>query len=143
MIEESNAMPKTVYRIDQELRGKELSANTIASFLIAQETKSAADLCAKKDMSRVLLEFLNRERAMRFWADNRWLQLEGAVCRLTDAGLDEVLSREAGVAYGRTGKKKPSNVSPMKVAVALKIIETGQSSDYEKIIGKSFQTLSG
>ena len=136
-------MSKTVYRIDQELRGKALSANTIASFLIAQETKSVPDLCANKNMSRALLEFLNRERAIRFWEDNGWLQLEGTVCRLTDAGLDEVLSREAGVAFGRNGKKKPSNVSPMKVAVALRIIETGQSSDYEKVIAKNFQTLSG
>ena len=50
-----------VYRKDKVLRGKELSANTIAGFMVAQNVKAVAELDTERRMSLDLLRFLLRE----------------------------------------------------------------------------------
>lgn len=115
----------TVHREDRELTGKELSANTMASFLVAQGVPSVADLQTGRSMRADLLRFLNRERALEYWCQQHWLVKQGDAYRLTNDGIDEVFTREAGVAVNEQGRKKPGNVSPELVSVARQFILEG------------------
>ncbi|WP_287366246.1 hypothetical protein, partial [Thauera sp.] len=54
----------TVFRENQQLRGKALAANTVASFLVAQGKSSLPDLSETWVMNAELLTFLNRPRAL-------------------------------------------------------------------------------
>lgn len=120
---------RTLHRKDIELRGKALSANTIASFLAAQGIRSVADLDTGRPMSPELLLFLNRDRAVGYWLDQGWLSSDGSALYLTATGLDEVQSREAGEALKANGDKKGGNVSPALVAQALRFILDGAGED--------------
>ena len=120
-----------VHRKDKELTGKALSANTLASFLAAQQVRSAVDLNTDSIMSSALLHILNRRKAMNYWQDKGWLRCEASGTFLTEAGLDEVESRESGQAISTNGKKKPGNVDPIRVAAAIRFIETGQLDESE------------
>ncbi|MDZ7685284.1 MAG: hypothetical protein U5O39_10055 [Gammaproteobacteria bacterium] len=115
-----------VHRKNQELTGKALSANTIASFLAAQRVRSVPDLSIDRCMSPALLLFLNRDRAMRYWRDNGWIRSSNDEFYLTEAGLEEIQLRESGEARNVDGRKKPGNVDPTLVAAALRFIETGR-----------------
>jgi len=128
-----------VYRKDSELKGKKLSSNTLASFLVAQGVSSIADLTVEHSMPTVLMTFLNRKRAIGYWIENGWLTSENSFLYLTESGLDEVQSREAGVALNINGKKKGGNVTPALVAEALSFIETGKTKDNVEVISDSFQ----
>lgn len=120
-----------VHRKDKELTGKALSANTLASFLAAQQVRSVADLDTARAMSTSLLLFLNRRKAMDYWQSNGWLRRDPDGTYLTEAGLDEVELRETGQAINTNGRKKPGNVDPMQVAAALRFIEAGQLDESE------------
>jgi hypothetical protein len=128
----------TVYRKNRELTGKELSANTIASFLVAQSLDTVPDLSAGREMSGSLLLFLNRERAIGYWIRNGWLCRSEANLSLTEAGIDEVQSREAGVAMGSSNKKKPGNVNPQRVREARQYILTGQVDEDIEVLNQQF-----
>ena len=120
-----------VHRKDKELMGKALSANTLASFLVAQQVRSVADLDTARAMSTSLLHFLNRRKALEYWQSNGWLRRESSGTYLTEVGLDEVELRESGQAVNAYGRKKPGNIDPMHVAAALRFIETGQLDETE------------
>lgn len=131
----------TVYREDRELTGKALSSNTLASFLIAQGVSSVADLTTESSMQTELLRFLNRDRALRYWCQEGLLVREASGYRLTNGGLDEILSREAGVAVNGQGRKKPGNVSPDLVRIARQFILTGQPVADVPVLTQQFHTV--
>lgn len=127
-----------VYREDRELTGKALSANTLASFLVAQGVVSISDLCRERTMSADLLRFLNRDRALEYWCEQGWLSRENGGYRLTREGYDEVSNREEGIAVNEQGRKKPGNVSPELVRMARQFIIEGTASNDCAIISQQF-----
>jgi hypothetical protein len=128
----------TVHRENRELMGKELSANTLASFLIAQGVASVADLRRESLMRGDLLRFLNRDRALGYWCDQGWLIRDGSGYRLTRDGHDEVCNREEGVAINEQGRKKPGNVSPELVRVARQRILDGSGNADGAVLRREF-----
>lgn len=128
-----------VYRKDCELTGKELSANTIASMLVAQQVSGVPDLNAEMPMSRDLILFLNRERAIKYWLENGWIRSTGDSLFLTNDGLEEIELREANEAIGASGRKKPGNVTPMLIQKARQFILTGAPDDEGTIIAMEIQ----
>ena len=131
----------TVFRAGRQLRGKELSANTLASFLVAQGRRSLPDLSTTWVMDEVLLEFLNRSTAIDYWRRQGWLLPRGGGRVLTDKGLDVILDREAGEARAKNGKRNAVNVSPELVRLARVFILTGERrlSDKEaEILSRRF-----
>ncbi|TGD72173.1 hypothetical protein E4634_16020 [Mangrovimicrobium sediminis] len=130
-----------VHRQDKELTGKALSANTLASFLAAQQVRSVADLATGRAMSTSLLHFLNRRKALEYWQSNGWLRREPSGTYLTEAGLDEVELRESGQAVNANGRRKSGNIDPMQVAAALRFIETGQLDETEAEVSVLLETF--
>ena len=131
----------TVFRADRQLRGKELSANTLASFLVAQGRRSLPDLSTTWVMDEALLEFLNRSTAIDYWRRQGWLLPRGGGRVLTDKGLDVILDREAGEARAKNGKRNAVNVSPELVRLARVFILTGEhrlSDKEEEILSRRF-----
>lgn len=129
----------SVYRKDRELKGKELSANTIASFLVAQSVGSVPDLGVEKAMPTAMLLFLNRERAVGYWLQQGWLRQDGKSLYLTNEGLNEIQSRESGDALGASGRKKPGNVSPQLIINAYSFIRNGYTSTEEQVLSDMFK----
>jgi hypothetical protein len=105
------------YRPTAELTGKELSAHTIASLVIAQGVSHSALLMADASMRRDLLMFFLRKRAIDYWTSNGWLQAgsSSSELRLTDAGLRKVQDR-------LNGKAGAQSVTSHQVAQALSLI---------------------
>ena len=132
-------MAITVFRKNTELTGKALSANTLASFLVAQGIHSVENLDTTCPMPHDLLQFLNRERAIGYWMTQGWLRSDGSSLYLTESGLNEVELREAGEALGATGRKKPGNVSPALIAEARQFIETGQTDEEVPVLSGTFE----
>lgn len=128
----------TVYREDRELTGKALSANTLASFLVAQGVSSISDLSCERTMPADLLRFLNRDRALGYWCGQGWLNRESGGYRLTRVGYDEVSNREEGIAVNEQGRKKPGNVSPEQVRIARQVILEGTVSSDCAIVRQQF-----
>ena len=131
----------TVFRADRQLHGKELSANTLASFLVAQGRRSLPDLSTTWVMDETLLEFLNRSTAIDYWRRQGWLLPRGGGRVLTDKGLAVILDREAGEARAKSGKRNAVNVSPELVRLARVFILTGERrlSDKEgEILSRRF-----
>ena len=128
----------TVYRENRELTGKTLSANTLASFLVAQGVASISDLRRERTMPADLLRFLNRDRALEYWCGQGWLSRENGGYRLTREGYGEVSNREEGIAVNEQGRKKPGNVSPELVRMAKQFILEGTASNDCAIISQQF-----
>lgn len=128
----------TAHREDRELTGKALSANTLASFLVAQGVASVSELRRERTMSADLLRFLNRDRALEYWCGQGWLNREGGGYRLTREGHDEVSNREEGIAVNEQGRKKPGNVSPELVQMARQFILEGTASSDCAIVRQQF-----
>ena len=128
-----------VYRKDRELRGKELSANTIASFLVAQSVRIVPDLEAGEAMSSEMLLFLNRDRAMGYWIQQGWLRQDADSFCLTDEGLNEIELRESDTARGSSGRKKPGNVSAQLILSAYSFIKNGCSDSEEPVLSDTFE----
>ena len=103
---------KTIYRKDRELTGKELSANTLASILVAQAVNSVGDVSISRPMAKEVMLFLNRAKAILYWSDSGWFRADGDKLFLTQSGLDEVQAREAGVSLQSNGKKREGMFPP-------------------------------
>lgn len=116
----------TVYRENRQLRGTELAANTLASFLVAQGQVSLPALSETRVMNRDLLLFVNRKPAMDYWCDQGRMQACGGGYVLTAEGLDVILNREANEARTSSGKRNAFNVSPGRVRLARRFILTGR-----------------
>ena len=134
---------RTLHRKDQELTGKALSANTLASLLAAQGVRSVADLSTERPMAAEVLLFLNRERAVGYWHAQGWLRKENGSVFLTAQGLEEVQNREAGEAVNANGRKKPGNVSPALVRQALNFILDGRTDDEGEVLSRKFDLPEG
>jgi len=94
------------YRPSRELSGKRLSANTLASFMVAQAVDDPDQLRPGVNMSASLLRFLLRERAISYWSSskNRWLKADpfNQHFTLTHDGFRKVQDRLAGRAKAQS-----------------------------------------
>ena len=124
----------TIYRIRKNLKGKPLSAQTVASFLFVQGKDNVAELSVEAPMSRTTLVFLNRDTAVRYWTTNGWLVAEGDNLFLTHEGLARLRDR----VEGRAGAW---SVTLDRVDQALDIISKGAGSAY--LAGDEVESFSG
>jgi hypothetical protein len=85
-----------IYRVKKQLTGKELSANTIASFMQAQGVSSPDTLRANLAMRKDVLVFLNNPKMLSYWKSNGWITIEGDAVRLTNEGITKVQKRLSG-----------------------------------------------
>ena len=85
-----------IYRVNKQLTGKELSANTIASFMQAQGVSSPDTLRANLAMRKDVLLFLNNSKMLNYWKSNGWITVEGDAVRLTNEGIAKVQKRLSG-----------------------------------------------
>lgn len=94
------------YRPKGPLTGKRLSANTVASFMVAQSVDDPDQLRDDICMSADLLRFLLRDRAISYWSlsSNDWLKADSFNSRfiLTSDGLTKVQDRLAGRAKAQS-----------------------------------------
>lgn len=84
-------------RPSENLRGKDLAAFTIASFMRAQHCSSPAALDCRV-MSEADLVYLNRPRAIKYWLENEWLCRRTGGLALTPDGIVKVERRLSGSA---------------------------------------------
>jgi predicted HNH restriction endonuclease len=115
-----------IYRPREELKGKRLSAHTIASFMVAQNTDSTASIAEGRPMRGDLLRFLLRDRTISYWTkpSNQWLARGPlqAELHLTPEGLRKVQDRLEGRARGQS-------VAATQVREALLVIRGSLKSE--------------
>ena len=115
-----------IHRPNRELRGKELSANTLASFLYAQGANSAQDLSPNVEMRLDVLLFLNNLKMIRYWKDNGWLIQTEDAALLTEAGIEKAVKRV-------TGQDGSYSVEEIQVNEALQIIRGAITPEDEEL----------
>ena len=101
--------------ISLERKRKELSAHTIASFLVAQGVENVPALRANRLMSLPALRFINDRSAINYWLRMELMDIPDHApdkLVLTQAGLRECVEREAGTATDSLGRKKKECVTP-------------------------------
>jgi hypothetical protein len=76
---------------------------------------------------RIVSADLLGDRAIQYWGDQGWLIRDGSEFRLTNEGIEEVVSREAGTSLNTNGRKKPGNVDPERIQLARQFILNGGS----------------
>lgn len=107
------------YRPKKELKGKRLSASTLASFMAAQSVDDPDQIRADLDMSAGLLRFLLRDRAISYWSSqtNGWLKVDpvNQHFALTTKGIKKVQDRLAG-------RAKAQNVTREALLEELQVI---------------------
>ncbi len=94
------------YRLDRQLtRKKELSAHTLATFLVLQGGTDPRQIDSGISMPSDVLRRLIRETAFKYWKTNGWLQQSGDSALLTSAGsakvADRLAGRDGGYSVGR------------------------------------------
>lgn len=124
----------TVHRIgiSLERKKKELSAHTIASFLVAQCVENVPALRANRLMSLPALRFINDLSAINYWLRMELLDIPDHApdkLVLTGAGLRECVEREAGSAIDSLGRKKKECVTPELVHEMRRAILFGEYHD--------------
>lgn len=104
----------TLYRIgiSLERNKKELSAHTIASFLVAQGVESVSDLRSDVPMNKPALRFVNDLSAINYWLSTGRLDLVDDAFVLTAVGIQECVDRESGDARDAAGRRKKECVTP-------------------------------
>ncbi len=92
------------YRPKSELKGKRLSASTLACFMAAQSVDDPDQIRSDIDMSAGLLRFLLRDSAISYWKTNGWLKADAFNQRFTLSleGLRKVQDRLAGRAKAQS-----------------------------------------
>jgi len=120
-----------LHRVQEGLTGKRLSAQTIASLILAQGVRRAEDLSTSKTMNAKALLFLNRATAIRHWTSNGWLENTGVGLRLTATGKEKVLARV-------TGGAGPQSVTEDMVVEAIDVILHGNGSQEPSVIIETF-----
>ncbi len=115
-----------IYRPHRQLRGKELSANTLASFLYAQGINSVDELAPNVDMRLDVLLFLNNSKMIRYWTDNGWLIQTGVTAQLTAAGIEKSIKRI-------TGQDGSYSVEEIQVNEALQLIRGAITPENEEL----------
>ena len=96
------------YRSVSELKGKRLSASTLASFMAAQSVDDPDQIRSDIDMSASLLRFLLRDSAISYWKTNGWLKADpfNRGFTLSQDGLRKVQDRLAGRAKAQSVTKE-------------------------------------
>jgi endonuclease/exonuclease/phosphatase family metal-dependent hydrolase len=110
-----------LYRIDATLRGKCLSANTLASFVVLQGLTGPEELTATRGMNAAAWLHLNRRTALDYWLNHNWLVTRGEQLFLTEAGLTKIQNR-------LTGRDGANSVTHHQVAEAMNVILRGECS---------------
>ena len=121
----------TIYRIGTSLEShkKELSAHTIASFLVAQVVERDPDLCANRRMNKAALRFINDLSAINYWLSSGRLDVVDDAFVLTTEGIRECVERESGEARDAAGRRKKECVSPELVRLMRDAILHGRYHD--------------
>lgn len=121
----------TIYRIGTSLEGnkKELSAHTIASFLVAQGVERVPDLRANRRMNKEALRFINDLSAINHWLRSGRLDVVDDAFLLTTEGIRECVERESGDARDAAGRRKKECVSPELVRQLREAILHGRYHD--------------
>lgn len=103
-----------LYRIGVSLENKkkELSAHTIASFLVAQDVARVPELRANRPMSRAALRFVNDLSAINHWLRTGRIDMVDDAFVLTATGVRECVERESGEARDAAGRRKKECVTP-------------------------------
>lgn len=93
------------YRFDRQLKSKELSAHTLATFMVLQGASDPAGIGSEISMPSAVLRQLIRGTAFSYWKKNGWLQQSGDSVSLTSAGsakvADRLSGRDGGYSVGR------------------------------------------
>lgn len=121
----------TLHRIGISLENnkKELSAHTIASFLVAQGVERVPDLRANRRMNMSALRFINDLSAINHWLRSARLDVVDNAFILTDEGIRECVERESGEARDAAGRRKKECVSPELVRLMRDAILHGRYHD--------------
>jgi len=115
--------------ISLDNRKKDLSAHTIASFLVAQCVSSVPELRANREMNAAALQFINRDSAINHWLSTGRLAMSGNALVLTEAGVRECVERESGEARDAAGRRKKECVTPELIQVMRLAILEGRYTD--------------
>ena len=79
------------YRVDRDItENKELRAQSIAAFMLAQSLERPEGIQSDVQMNSGFLQFVVRDRAIRYWSDNGWITLDGDSVILTGFGLEKI-----------------------------------------------------
>ena len=121
----------TLHRIGMSLENnkKELSAHTIASFLVAQSVERVPDLRPNRRMNMSALRFINDLSAINHWLRSARLDVVDNAFVLTDEGVRECVERESGEARDAAGRRKKECVSPELVRLMRDAILHGRYHD--------------
>lgn len=122
---------RKLFRVNANLKGKQLSAQTIASFFACLRC-SNGDALTTRPMSKSALLFLNRNTAVNYWKTNGWLVEEGETLALTASGLTKVRDRLAG-------KAGAQSVGLGEVNAALSVILNGLPGKSDETTCKEFE----
>ena len=120
-----------LYRIGISLENdkKELSAHTIASFMVVQAVEHVTELRANRHMNMAALRFINDLSAINHWLRSGRLDVVDGALVLTAEGIRECVEREAGTARDAAGRKKKECVSPELVRLMHEAIVSGRYHD--------------
>lgn len=120
-----------LHRLSISLNGKkkELSAHTIASFLVAQGVPGVPDLAINRPMNRQALLFMNDTTAIHHWISTGRLEESGNTFFLTPTGVAECVERESGEARDAAGRRKKECVTPELIREMREVILHGRYHD--------------
>jgi hypothetical protein len=93
-----------IHRPARELKGKELTAHTVASFMVLQGALTPNQVQPEALMKADALKFLIRDSAISHWTSrkNGWLEKSGDSYFLTETGFRKTLDRANGNAGGQS-----------------------------------------
>ena len=107
------------YRVDRDITGnKELRAQTIAAFMLAQSLDRPEGIQNEVQMSSGFLQFVVRDRAIRYWSNNGWITLDGDSVILTGSDLEKIHR-------SMNGDEKGYSVTEDQVISATNIVRNG------------------
>lgn len=122
------------YRFDRQLTGnKELSAHTLATFMVLQGADDPGLIRGGIGMHGDALKKLIRDTAFNHWKKNGWLQLSGDAVSLTSPGSAKVADR-------LSGRERGYSVSREEVLHMADIIRRGPGSPFAG--GEPLETIS-
>lgn len=115
--------------ISLENQKKELSAHTIASFLVMQGVEHVPALRPNRPMNKAALRYVNDLSAINHWLRSGRIDTVGETIVLTADGIRECVERESGEARDAAGRRKKECVSPELIRVMREAILFGRYPD--------------
>jgi hypothetical protein len=121
----------TLHRIGISLNSqkKELSAHTIASFLVMQGVEHVSELRPDRPMNKAALRYVNDSSAINHWLASGRIRIVGETIVLMAEGIRECAERESGEARDAAGRRKKECVSPELVRLMRDAILHGHYHD--------------